>query len=86
MQPRAGMGASHSVTRVIGSGFTGHAYARLVLIRVVPYDPQWAVRFEQERAALEQLLAPWLSAGVHLWCERFAFRDALRADPQLLHR
>jgi GrpB-like predicted nucleotidyltransferase (UPF0157 family) len=32
---------------------------------VLPYDPQWPVRFEQERAELERLLAPWLSAGVH---------------------
>jgi GrpB-like predicted nucleotidyltransferase (UPF0157 family) len=127
----------------------------MVLIRVLPYDPQWPVRFEQERALLERLLAPWLSAGVHhmgstsvpglaakpvidmiagvddlaaaqaavpvlegqswvhafhrpralwfrkgtaeqpthalhltepgsdLWQERFAFRDALRADPEL---
>jgi GrpB-like predicted nucleotidyltransferase (UPF0157 family) len=36
-----------------------------VPIRVVPYDPDWAVRFEQERALLEQVLAPWLSGGVH---------------------
>jgi GrpB-like predicted nucleotidyltransferase (UPF0157 family) len=36
-----------------------------VLIRVLPYDPEWVVRFEEERAVLERLLAPWLSAGVH---------------------
>lgn len=126
-----------------------------MLIRVLPYDPEWVVRFEEERAVLERLLAPWLSAGVHhigstsvpglaakpvidmiagvhdlgaaeaavpileehswvhafhrpralwfrkgsaeqqthalhltepgsdLWRERFAFRDALRADPEL---
>jgi GrpB-like predicted nucleotidyltransferase (UPF0157 family) len=126
-----------------------------VSIRVVPYDPDWPVRFERERAVLERALAPWLSAGVHhigstavpglaakpwidmiagvhdlaraeaavpvlaelsyahafhrpralwfykglrdeethalhltepgsdLWRERFAFRDALRADPAL---
>jgi hypothetical protein len=30
-----------------------------VPIRVVPYDPDWAVRFEQECALLEQVLAPW---------------------------
>lgn len=36
-----------------------------MLIRVLSYDPQWPVRFEQERAELERLLAPWLSAGVH---------------------
>lgn len=34
-------------------------------IRVLPYDPEWAVRFERERAVLERLLAPWLTAGVH---------------------
>jgi GrpB-like predicted nucleotidyltransferase (UPF0157 family) len=34
-------------------------------IRVVPYDPDWVVRFEQERVLLERLLAPWLSGGVH---------------------
>jgi GrpB-like predicted nucleotidyltransferase (UPF0157 family) len=126
-----------------------------VLIRLLPYDPEWVVQFEEERAVLEGLLAPWLSAGVHhigstsvpglaakpvidmiagvhdlgaaegaipilaerswvhayhrpralwfrkgpperqthalhltepgsdLWRERFAFRDALRADPEL---
>lgn len=36
-----------------------------VPIRVLPYDPDWAVRFEQERVVLERLLAPWLSDGVH---------------------
>jgi GrpB-like predicted nucleotidyltransferase (UPF0157 family) len=34
-------------------------------IRVVPYDPDWAERFDRERARLERLLAPWLSGGVH---------------------
>jgi GrpB-like predicted nucleotidyltransferase (UPF0157 family) len=32
---------------------------------VVPYDPEWPRAFEAERALLEELLAPWLSAGVH---------------------
>ncbi len=36
-----------------------------VPIRVVPYDPDWVVRFEHERVLLEQMLAPWLSGGVH---------------------
>ena len=36
-----------------------------VPIRVVPSDPAWAVRFEEERVQLERLLAPWLSGGVH---------------------
>jgi GrpB-like predicted nucleotidyltransferase (UPF0157 family) len=29
-------------------------------IRLEPYDPGWASRFEAERDLLEQLLAPWL--------------------------
>lgn len=35
-----------------------------VPIRVLPYDPDWAVRFERERVTLARLLAPWLSEGV----------------------
>jgi GrpB-like predicted nucleotidyltransferase (UPF0157 family) len=34
-------------------------------IAVVPYDPEWAHRFEHERALLERALAPWLEGGVH---------------------
>lgn len=34
-------------------------------IRVLPYDPYWAVRFDEERVRLEALLARWLSGGVH---------------------
>jgi GrpB-like predicted nucleotidyltransferase (UPF0157 family) len=34
-------------------------------IEVVPYDPDWPRRFEAERARLEQVLAPWLSGGIH---------------------
>jgi GrpB-like predicted nucleotidyltransferase (UPF0157 family) len=34
-------------------------------IHVQPYDPDWVVRFEQERVLLERMLAPWLSGGVH---------------------
>src|SRR5829696_7898814 len=49
----------------VGVRSAGCAYARAVLIRVLPYDPRWPVRFEHERAELEGLLAPWLSAGVH---------------------
>ena len=123
---------------------------------VVPYDPDWPRRFEEERALLGRALAPWLEGGIHhigstaipgiaakpmidmmagvrdleearaafeplfqlgyvemphrprthhfskpaddprthhlhltepgsdLWIERFAFRDALRADPGLV--
>ena len=117
---------------------------------VVPYDPAWPRLFEEERARLEPVLAPWLRAGIRhigstavpglaakpiidmiagvrdledarrafkpmkalgyayrehrpeahlfvkvtsgihltepgsaLWRERLAFRDALRADPEL---
>jgi GrpB-like predicted nucleotidyltransferase (UPF0157 family) len=34
-------------------------------IAIVPYDPEWAVRFDAERAVLERVLAPWLEGGVH---------------------
>jgi GrpB-like predicted nucleotidyltransferase (UPF0157 family) len=32
---------------------------------VLPYDPEWALRFEVESAMLERVLAPWLEGGVH---------------------
>src|SRR2546423_7297601 len=32
---------------------------------VVPYDPEWPLRFEAERALLERVLAPWLEGGIH---------------------
>jgi GrpB-like predicted nucleotidyltransferase (UPF0157 family) len=32
---------------------------------VVPYDPEWALRFEVERTMLERVLGPWLDGGVH---------------------
>ena len=34
-------------------------------IAVVPYDPEWARRFEAERALLERVLARWLEGGIH---------------------
>ncbi|MBA3842244.1 MAG: GrpB family protein [Actinobacteria bacterium] len=34
-------------------------------IAVVPYDPAWIARFEEEQARLEEALAPWLIEGVH---------------------
>ena len=34
-------------------------------IAVVPYDPEWPLRFEAERASLERVLAPWLEDGIH---------------------
>jgi GrpB-like predicted nucleotidyltransferase (UPF0157 family) len=36
-----------------------------VPISVVPYDPEWPRRFEEERARLERVLAPWLEGGIH---------------------
>ena len=32
---------------------------------LVGYDPKWPGRFEEERALLEGVLAPWLVDGVH---------------------
>jgi GrpB-like predicted nucleotidyltransferase (UPF0157 family) len=32
---------------------------------VVPYDPEWALRFEVESTMLERVLAAWLEGGVH---------------------
>ena len=34
-------------------------------ILVVPYDPEWPRRFEDEQALLERVLEPWLEGGVH---------------------
>ena len=35
------------------------------VIAVVPYDAEWGHRFEEERALLEHVLAPWLEGGIH---------------------
>lgn len=35
------------------------------MIAVVPYDPEWARRFDAERALLDRVLAPWLEGGIH---------------------
>jgi GrpB-like predicted nucleotidyltransferase (UPF0157 family) len=35
------------------------------VIAVVPYDAEWVRRFEEERALLEDVLAPWLEDGIH---------------------
>ena len=32
---------------------------------LVPYDPEWPLRFEDERGRLEPVLAPWLDGGIH---------------------
>jgi Uncharacterized conserved protein len=34
-------------------------------IRIVPYDPAWPDRFEQERAALAAAIGPWITGGIH---------------------
>jgi GrpB-like predicted nucleotidyltransferase (UPF0157 family) len=34
-------------------------------ISVVSYDPEWAGRFDVERALLERVLARWLKDGIH---------------------
>lgn len=34
-------------------------------VLLVAYDPDWARRFELERASLEEVLEPWLSGGIH---------------------
>lgn len=33
-------------------------------IELVPYDPSWPARFEQERRRLEQVLGPWLAGPI----------------------
>jgi GrpB-like predicted nucleotidyltransferase (UPF0157 family) len=38
--------------------------ARDVIV-LMPYDPEWARRFEAERAVLVRVLAPWLENGIH---------------------
>jgi GrpB-like predicted nucleotidyltransferase (UPF0157 family) len=35
------------------------------VIEVAPYDPDWPRRFDEEKARLAQLLAPWLEGGIH---------------------
>jgi GrpB-like predicted nucleotidyltransferase (UPF0157 family) len=35
------------------------------VIRVVPYDERWPGRFEQERAALEEVLGTSVTGGIH---------------------
>ncbi len=34
-------------------------------IAVLPYDPEWQRCFDDERALLERVLAPWLKDGIH---------------------
>jgi GrpB-like predicted nucleotidyltransferase (UPF0157 family) len=34
-------------------------------VEIVPYDPAWPARFEDERRLLGQALEPWLEGGIH---------------------
>jgi GrpB-like predicted nucleotidyltransferase (UPF0157 family)/ribosomal protein S18 acetylase RimI-like enzyme len=34
-------------------------------IRIVPYDPAWPERFEEERAALQEAIGEWAVGGIH---------------------
>jgi GrpB-like predicted nucleotidyltransferase (UPF0157 family) len=34
-------------------------------IRLVPYDPSWPQRFEEERTALEGAIGEWVVGGIH---------------------
>jgi GrpB-like predicted nucleotidyltransferase (UPF0157 family) len=34
-------------------------------VRIVPYDPAWPARFEEERAALVAAIGDWVAGGVH---------------------
>ena len=34
-------------------------------VAIVPDDPAWPTRFDQERRLLERVLAPWLDGGIH---------------------
>jgi GrpB-like predicted nucleotidyltransferase (UPF0157 family) len=34
-------------------------------IRIVPYDPQWPERFEEERSLLEETIGRWVTGGIH---------------------
>jgi len=47
------------------AGGGGSRSRGVLLIRVVPYDPDWPLRFEAERAQLERVLGPWLEGGIH---------------------
>jgi GrpB-like predicted nucleotidyltransferase (UPF0157 family) len=34
-------------------------------VRIVPYDPTWPARFEEERSALVSVLEEWATGGIH---------------------
>lgn len=33
-------------------------------VEIVPYDPAWPVKFEEEAAILRRVLAPWLAGSI----------------------
>jgi GrpB-like predicted nucleotidyltransferase (UPF0157 family) len=39
-------------------------HSREASVEIVPYDPAWPSRFEQERSLLKRALAPWLTGPV----------------------
>jgi len=43
---------------------------------VVPYDPEWELRFEVEGTMLERVLAQWLAIAF----ERLSHRDGSRSS------
>ena len=34
-------------------------------IRLSPYDPSWPARFEEERAALDDVIGQWVVGDIH---------------------
>jgi GrpB-like predicted nucleotidyltransferase (UPF0157 family) len=34
-------------------------------VRIEPYDPRWPMRFEEERAALADVIGDWVAGGIH---------------------
>jgi GrpB-like predicted nucleotidyltransferase (UPF0157 family) len=34
-------------------------------VRIAPYDPRWPARFEEERAALADVIGDWVVGGIH---------------------
>jgi len=34
-------------------------------VRIVPYDPAWPIRFEEERELLDAAIGEWTVAGIH---------------------
>lgn len=47
------------------SGSAADAGRRDEPIRLAPYDPEWPTRFEEEAAAIREVIGPWITGGVH---------------------